>query len=158
MAYFARVLAVFVMVLAAYGPADAEGNKPEDRVLELLYAQQSAWNRGDIDAFMTGYWKNSDLTFVSGGTMLKGWDATLARYKANYSTRALMGQLRFEDIEVDLLAADVAMVKGIFRLTRDDGSVPWGRYTLILRLFDPEDGHGPLVWRIVYDHTSVGGE
>ena len=157
-----RIFTVFTLLTGLALPsANAEGNKAEDGVLELLYAQQNAWNRGDIEAFMSGYWRDEKLTFVSGGTMLQGWDATLARYQATYATRALMGELRFEDMAVERLAPDVAMVRGVYRLTREADtppSYPWGRFTLILRQFSPDDAHGQPVWRIVYDHTSAGEE
>ena len=37
-------------------------------VRQILATQQAAWNRGDIDNFMVGYWENDSLLFV-GNTL-----------------------------------------------------------------------------------------
>ena len=47
-------------------------------------AQVAAWNRGDLDGFMAGYWKSPDLVFFSNGTRTRGWQATLERYQKRY--------------------------------------------------------------------------
>ena len=62
----------------------------------LLDAQVAAWNRGDIQGFMQGYWQSDSLRFASGGTVRRGWDDTLARYLSTYPDRSAMGQLAFE--------------------------------------------------------------
>jgi hypothetical protein len=48
---------------------------------EVLSAQQAAWNRGDVDSFLIGYWRSPDLTFSGGNGVSSGWDGVLARYK-----------------------------------------------------------------------------
>jgi len=66
--------------------------------------QEAAWNRGDIAAFMSGYWKSPDVRFLSGDKIVSGWNETHARYRAKYATRAQMGTLGFTDLRVDMLA------------------------------------------------------
>src|SRR5262245_32515366 len=51
--------------------ADAGGVRAA--VKAVLNAQEDAWNRGDVDAFMQHYWKSDDLTFSSGGQTTRGW-------------------------------------------------------------------------------------
>src|SRR6476646_6813418 len=46
----------------------------------VLSSQQAAWNRGDIPAFLTGYWNSPDLTFAGSDGMVRGYDGLLARY------------------------------------------------------------------------------
>ena len=53
-------------------------------VRQVLDLQVAAWNRGDLEGYMAGYWKSEQLTFFSGGTVTRGWDATLARYRKRY--------------------------------------------------------------------------
>ncbi|GAB5456706.1 MAG: hypothetical protein Hens2KO_29350 [Henriciella sp.] len=118
----------------------------EDRILEVLATQQAAWNAGDIDLFMAGYWMSPELRFASGGSVTKGWQETRDRYHANYSDRALMGELSFSDLEVNLLSSDAAIVHGAWALERD-ADTPSGLFTLVFR--DLDGG-----WKIVSDTTT----
>ena len=46
-------------------------NQQVDRaaITAVLAAQESAWNRGDVDSFLQGYWRSPELTFSgTGGT------------------------------------------------------------------------------------------
>lgn len=113
----------------------------------VLSKQQAAWNRGDIDGFMQGYWQSDDLTFSSGGSTTRGWRATRDRYKKRYDSPEKMGRLSFDEIETRPLAADAALVLGRWRLDRDMNSIG-GRFTLIFRYVDRR-------WVIVHDHTSA---
>lgn len=118
-------------------------------IVALLEEQAAAWNRGDLEAFMDGYWDSPDLVFTSGGRVQRGWDITLERYRATYgSARQTMGRLSFTDLEVHALQPDGAWVLGRWALDRDIGQIG-GVFTLVLEEMD--DG-----WKIVHDHTSVG--
>jgi ketosteroid isomerase-like protein len=46
-------------------------------VRDVLVRQQDAWNRHDLEAFMSGYWNSPDLTFFSGANVTTGWQDTL---------------------------------------------------------------------------------
>ena len=116
----------------------------------MLDAQVEAWNRGDLEGFMAGYWRSPDLVFCSGDTVTKGWDETLARYRKRYQAEGReMGRLRFDGIEVIPLGEDAALARGAWRLVMTDGKEPHGLFTLLLRRLDG-------AWRIVHDHTSSG--
>src|SRR5438477_646886 len=39
----------------------------EQAIRKVLDDQTRAWNRGDIEGFMVGYWKSPELTFTSVG-------------------------------------------------------------------------------------------
>jgi ketosteroid isomerase-like protein len=117
-----------------------------DEIQNLLQSQQDAWNRGDIDAFMEGYWRSDKTVFVSGDEVTRGWQKVLDRYKKKYSDRAKMGTLTFSDLEITPLSADAAVALGAWKLKRAQDH-PHGRFTLIFRRF-------PEGWRIIHDHTS----
>ena len=117
-----------------------------DQIRQVLLTQQHAWNAGDIDGFMQGYWPSPDLRFASGGTVTTGWQATRDRYHANYSDRSLMGELSFDNIEVVLLGDDSAVVHGAWALQRD-ADRPSGLFTLVFQQFDGD-------WKIVSDTTT----
>src|SRR5712692_2377374 len=74
------------------GPADARAANLE-AIRGVLNAQQAAWNRADVDAFLVGYWRSPEVTFSGSSGVTRGWDGVLARYKKNYPDRAAMGQL-----------------------------------------------------------------
>ena len=112
----------------------------------VLNAQVAAWNRGDIEGFMDGYWRSPETVFVSGDTVTHGWQTVLDRYKKGYSTREKMCTLVFSDLEIKLISKDAAIATGRWQLTRA-GDTPHGRFTLIFR----KTSQG---WRIVHDHTS----
>lgn len=136
---------VLTVVLAQAPSPGAE----EKAIRAVLDAQVVAWNKGDLDGFMTGYWKDDKLTFISGGTITRGWEPTRQRYVKRYQAegKSKMGTLSFDELEIELLAADAAMVRGRFQLVRGE-KTDWGRYTLILRKL-------PEGWRIIHDHTSI---
>jgi uncharacterized protein (TIGR02246 family) len=128
----------------------AEPEQPPNSVAEIqsvLSAQQDAWNRGDIDAFMNGYAQSASTVFVSEDEVRRGWETVRDRYRIRYSDRAKMGTLSFSDIEVTMLSPDAAVVLGLWRLKRANDE-PHGRFTLIFKRL-------PEGWRIVHDHTSA---
>ncbi|HEX6820581.1 MAG TPA: DUF4440 domain-containing protein [Candidatus Sulfotelmatobacter sp.] len=121
----------------------------ESAIKHVLIAQQDAWNRGDLDAFMSGYWNSSDLTFFSGAKETRGWQATLERYRATYNSPGhAMGKLDFSDLRIEMLGPEAAFVRGAWHLTMPEGANPQGRFTLIIRKF-------PDGWKIIHDHTSA---
>lgn len=132
------------LIVAAQSANDRR--KAESDILAVMDGQAAAWNRGDIEAFMRGYWNSENLVFVSGDNVTRGWQPTLDRYRKNYDSPAKMGALKFSDVSVNLLSKDAAVVLGSWWLTRA-GDSPHGKFTLIFRKF--KDG-----WRIVHDHTS----
>lgn len=132
--------------LVRSGDAVRPAGEADVEVRRVLYAQVDAWNRGDIDGFMEGYWRSPDLRFSSGGSVTHGWTETLQRYRARYPDRAAMGRLAFSDIDVDAVGPEAAVVHGRWRLTRKEDS-PNGLFTLVFRRIAGD-------WVIVSDHTS----
>jgi uncharacterized protein (TIGR02246 family) len=126
--------------------AAEQSSNSASEIQSVLSAQQDAWNRGDIDAFMNGYARSASTVFVSEDEVRRGWETVRDRYRVKYSDRAKMGTLSFSDIEVTMLSPDAAVVLGRWRLERANDE-PHGRFTLIFKRL-------PEGWRIVHDHTS----
>jgi uncharacterized protein (TIGR02246 family) len=144
-----RTLPIICSILMA-ALVCAEPEQPPNSVAAIqsvLSAQQEAWNRGDIDAFMNGYAQSASTVFVSEDEVRRGWETVRDRYRIRYSDRAKMGTLSFSDIEVTMLSPDAAVVLGVWRLKRANDE-PHGRFTLIFKRL-------PEGWRIVHDHTSA---
>jgi ketosteroid isomerase-like protein len=115
----------------------------------VLDAQVLAWNTGKLEDFMNGYWNSPELTFVSAGRKVMGYDATLERYRRTYQSDGKeMGKLTFGDLEIMPLSNDTAFVRGQFQLVMSDARELGGRFTLVLRQF--AEG-----WKVVHDHTSA---
>ena len=124
---------------------------PEDldpaAVRRVLDAQLEAWNRGDLEGYMKGYWKSDSLTFF-GGEISHGWQVTLDHYRRRYQGEGReMGRLGFDPLEIVVLARGEALVRGGWSLQMK-ASRPHGLFTLWMRWF-PDAG-----WRIVHDHSS----
>lgn len=142
----AFIVAFLVCAISINAQSAVEQSQIKTDVVKIMTMQSEAWNRGDIDAFMQGYWNSEKLRFVSGDNVTLGWQPTLERYKRTYGTREKMGTLTFSDLTVDVLSKDAAIVLGSWSLARSADN-PHGKFTLVFRKF--RDG-----WRIVHDHTS----
>lgn len=114
---------------------------------QVIMDQQNAWNGGDLDGFMQGYWNSDALSFISGADITKGWQAINARYKARYDgENQTMGDLQFAGLEITPLSAEAVYITGVWSLQTGEELFD-GRFTLIMRQTD--EG-----WRVVHDHTS----
>lgn len=113
----------------------------------VLDAQVAAWNAGSVRGFMDGYARTDSLRFASGGNVRTGWQATLEGYERGYPDGAAMGTLRFDSLDVQVLAPSWAVVFGRWRLDRAEDT-PNGLFTLLFE-------RRPEGWRIVHDHTSA---
>ncbi len=133
-------------VIAGCATTVSDRTADAEAIRSVLMAQQAAWNRGDIVAFMDGYARSDDIVFTSGGKVRRGFDATLSKYRTSYVDGGAMGRLGFELIETRLLGPDAALVMGRFELT-ETPKAGSGLFTLIFERTD--DG-----WRCIHDHTS----
>ena len=140
------LLVSFVLILGTTISAQSKNERISGEIRRVMDAQVAAWNAGDIEGFMKGYWNSPELVFVSGANVTRGWQPTIDRYKKNYDTRAKMGALTFSDLQIDVLSKDSAVVLGSWAVAREKDN-PHGKFTLIFRKF--KDG-----WKIVHDHTS----
>jgi ketosteroid isomerase-like protein len=137
---------VALSLLACHAGPDADHKGDQEAITTALNAQQAAWNRGDVDAFLVGYWRSPEVTFSGSNGVTRGWDGVQSRYKKNYPGRAAMGQLDFSALEFRFLGPDAALVLGRWHLKREKDSFA-GVFTLVWQRF-------PDGWKIVHDHTS----
>jgi len=148
----AALMLLFVLGVRTGRQTKAAEAREADKaaITTVLDAQQAAWNRGDVDAFLAGYWHSPELTFSGSNGVSRGWDGVMARYKKNYPDRAAMGQLDFSELEFRFLGPDAALVLGHWHLKRDKGDIG-GVFSLVWQRF-------PEGWKIVHDHTSAVGK
>jgi uncharacterized protein (TIGR02246 family) len=142
---------VHLLLLLSLTLALSAQTAPEAVIRQLLDQQTAAWNRGDVDAFMTGYEDSPDTTFV-GQTVQYGYATIRDRYKKAYATPAAMGKLTFSHLAIRILDADYAIATGNFHLERNaaGGGNADGIFSLLLR----KQSAG---WKIILDHSNRTG-
>jgi ketosteroid isomerase-like protein len=145
------LLASIVIGISSEMPTLAEEKDSESAkaIRKVLDDQVVCWNKGDLKGFMDGYWNSKELSFYSGNKKTLGWQETLERYQKKYQGEGNeMGQLKFSELEIQLLGEKNAVVKGRWELTLSkDKEKPNGLFTLIVQKTDSG-------WKIIHDHTS----
>jgi ketosteroid isomerase-like protein len=121
-------------------------SKNEKAIRQLLNTQNEAWNKGDIDGFMVGYWNSDSLMFIGKSGLKYGYQTTLANYKKSYPDKAAMGELKFDLLKINLIDSKNAFVVGKWFLKRSIGDVE-GHFTLFLKKMQGQ-------WTIIADHSS----
>lgn len=140
--------AVLMVLLGAPAHRIAAQIPASDAIVAMLNKQAADWNRGDLDAFATGY-KNSPEILFMGEPIRRGYDQMLAGYRKSFPTRDAMGTLTFAELQVQPLDEHFATVTGRFHLQRTAiGGGDAGGYFLLVVENTP-DG-----WKIVRDDTT----
>jgi ketosteroid isomerase-like protein len=138
------LLTAFLLVVAI--TTTQAQQKDEQQIRQLLSAQTVAWNKGDLEAFMTPYWHSDSLLFIGKSGVKYGWAVTLANYKKGYPDTAAMGKLHFDILEMRKLSDKNYFVVGKWHLQRSIGDIG-GHFTLLWRKIKGQ-------WVIVADHSS----
>ncbi len=137
---------LFVLLLCCCTVPAMAQSEDETAIRKLLDEQTAAWNRGDVESFMKGYWENDSLMFIGKSGVTLGWENTLKNYKKGYPDTASMGKLIFTLIQIKKLSKKYYHITGKWFLKRTAGDVG-GHYTL---LFEKIKGQ----WVIISDHSS----
>lgn len=137
---------IFTSFLLLISCSVAAQSKDELAIRKLLDTQTIAWNRGDVEGFMKGYWENDSLMFIGKSGVTFGYTNTLNNYKKGYPDTAAMGKLQFTLIQVKKLSREYYHVTGKWFLKRSIGDIG-GHYTLLFRKIKG-------TWVIVADHSS----
>jgi len=112
-------------------------------VLQTMEAQQNAWNEGDLDAFMNGYWQSDSLLFIGKSGLNNGYSNTLNNYKKAYPDKNTMGTLSFKNMSWTPLSDSAALLIGSWQISEEQN----GMYSLIWKNIDGR-------WVIIADHSS----
>jgi len=123
-----------------------QGTHPADAINQAMLQQEEAWNRGDVETFMSYYWRDDSLLFIGLHGPTYGWKTTLDNYKKGYDTPEKMGKLQFHNHRIDSLGPDAANVFGEWKIERSSDTIG-GFYTLLWKRIDHQ-------WRITQDHTN----
>ena len=137
---------IILLILTVAMNASAQKTTDKQAILNLLEQQRGDWNKGDLEAFMQGYWKSDSLLFVGESGPTYGWQKTLDNYKKGYPDKASMGVLTFGIKKVELITKDRAFVLGSWNVKSEKEELK-GFFTLLLRKIEG-------VWKVVVDHSS----
>jgi ketosteroid isomerase-like protein len=137
---------IYILVFVFVSFTSFSQSNDEIEIRKVLASQNDAWNRGDVDAFMVGYWDNDSLMFIGSSGVTYGYKNTLANYKKRYPDTVAMGKLIFTLIEIKRLSSEYYHVTGKWNLQRSVGDVS-GHFTLVFRKVSDK-------WVIISDHSS----
>lgn len=112
-------------------------------IFKVMKDQEIAWNNGDLEGFMQGYWKSDSLKFYGSNGLTKGWQNTLDNYKRGYPTKAETGTLNFVINDISRIENDNFWVMGEYHLKREVGDAN-GVFIIIFKRINNE-------WKIVAD-------
>jgi len=141
---FFKILLITVTVSIA-GKTNAQ-SADEKAIRQLLAEQTKAWNAGDLDKFMEGYWHSDSLVFIGKNGPRYGYEQTLSNYKRNYPDTSAMGKLHFDLLQTKALSFQYYFVIGKWHLKRTVGNLD-GSFTLLFRKIRNQ-------WYIISDHSS----
>ena len=160
--FAAKLAPVFLVAGLLYLPVDAVGQnpaKPMDQLrtlsreeldmIKVLNTQERAWNKGDIETYLSGYSNSPDLLFVADGKITRGFEQLEMDYKRNYPTKESMGSLTFSELEPHVMGEKFGVVLGKYHIDRAKkmGGSADGMFSLVFEKTD--DG-----WKIVVAHTT----
>jgi hypothetical protein len=137
-------LFVVIIIIFSFTSIFAQSTD-EAAIRKVLSAQEVAWNSGNIENFMKGYWVSDSLIFI-GKSVTYGWQKTLDRYKKGYPDTAAMGKLSYDLLEFKPLSPWYYFVAGKWHLQRSIGDVG-GYFTLLFKKINGQ-------WFIIADHSS----
>ena len=136
-----KLLFILIIPFLSFGQGDLQ------KIKEVLYKQEGAWNQGDLHGFMLGYWNSENLIFTSEKHKPSyGWNNTLNLYKESYPTKESMGELKFQIFDIILTSNKTATLDGSWELIRKNDN-PRGLFYLNIRKFND-------TWLITKDSTT----
>lgn len=117
-------------------------------VTKVVLAQENAWNKGDLDAYV-GYYKDAGETEAILNGPVRGLAAIRFAYHASFPTREAMGALEQSSVEVHELGSGFAYARGHYKLVRSrkNGGDAEGNFTYILE--KTENG-----WKLIFSETT----
>ena len=136
---FVVTIIIFSFTVSIAQPVD------EIAIRKVLSSQVAAWNSGNIENFMEGYWVSDSMMFI-GKSVTYGWQKTLDNYKNRYPDTTAMGKLSFNVLEFKPLSPVYYFVIGKWLLQRSMGNLE-GYFTLLFKKIKGQ-------WFIIADHSS----
>ena len=138
--------ALLLYVLPGIASGETQPQATEATIRALFQEGTAAWNRGDLEAYLAGYWDSEKTRFTSGSRVLRGKKAIAAMFRSRFPSREQMGTFNVTNLEIQLLGDEDALVFGEWVHTVA-GKDRRGAFTVHLARLDG-------AWVVVSDHTS----
>jgi ketosteroid isomerase-like protein len=117
-------------------------------VVKIILAQENAWNKGDLDGYLSHY-KDAPDTQAVLANLVRGIDNIRGAYKQNFPSKDSMGAIEDTDIEVKALGDNYALATGKYHLNRPkkSGGPIEGTF---MELFEKTQAG----WQIIFSQSS----
>jgi uncharacterized protein (TIGR02246 family) len=117
-------------------------------VTKVILAQEAAWNKGNLEAYI-GFYKDAPDTQAILGSPTRGLQNIRTLFHANFPSPDVMGTLEQSSVEVRELGENFALATGKYDLTRGKkfGGNATGSFTDIFE-------KTPAGWRVVFSETT----
>ena len=138
----AAIMAMASVAASAQTPPKAA----RPAITRALADSASGWNAGDLDRFMAVYKRSPDITYISGGEVVRGFMAIRARYAGRFVAGGDKGRLAIDILDVRSTGPGYAYVIGRYHLRRAASAELTGITTLLFE-------HIGTGWLIIADHS-----
>lgn len=163
--FFRQTVRIFLVFLCMQTASFAQQNKMQastgkvsqkesrDEVFEkkkilisVLEKQETDWNRGDMNAFLSAYWHSDTLVTVNVRGVQYGMDGFERYMKRNYPDTASMGHLEYEVFHISLIGENDALLTGKW-LRKNNKKFRGGYFSILLRRMHNR-------WMIISEHLG----
>ena len=116
-------------------------------VRKAFDAWGEAWNNGDIDGYLEGYFDSPETRVTYNTKVIRGKQVLVDMNKSHFASPEAMGKLSTTHFEVEPIGEMDAVVFG--KMKREGGASPVDAvFTAHVRKIEGE-------WRIISEHGSV---
>jgi uncharacterized protein (TIGR02246 family) len=116
--------------------------------VKIVVAQEAAWNRGDLEGFLSRYKDDPETQAVLGGSV-KGLANIRSTFRLNYPNRESMGTIDYSAVEARELGENFAMATGKYHLERSKKAGGSAEGTFIEIMEKTDKG-----WQIIFSQTT----
>ncbi|MEN7549981.1 nuclear transport factor 2 family protein [Rapidithrix thailandica] len=139
--YYLLFITLLSVAFSSFGQ-----NKDVAMIASELDRQTQAWNEGNLESFMEGYWHSEQLKFIGKNGVTMGWNNILERYKKAYPDQKAMGELKFDILHQEYVGKKAIFMIGKYHLSLEGGNKE-GYFSVIWKKIKGK-------WLIVADHSS----
>ena len=147
------LLPIFLSFATVGAPAQSQGQlytatREQLDVTKVVLAQENAWNKGDLDAYLSAFKDADDTEAILNGPV-RGLASIRAAYHTSFPNKDAMGLLEQSSVEVKELGPDFALALGHYRLqrSRKNGGDAEGNFTEIFQ--KTEQG-----WKLIFTENT----
>jgi ketosteroid isomerase-like protein len=149
-----RTVAIFLCALPVVHGAAQQQDKlytathQQLEVVKVVLAQETSWNKGDLDGFLSRFKDAADTQVVLGARAV-GLNNIRGAFRVNYPNRETMGLISYTDVEARELGENFALATGKYHLERSKkgGGPADGTFTEVME-------KTPQGWQIIFSETT----